>query len=142
MSKYASSRVVRLVLVCLLSAVVMTPGCAIDAVILALNGTYNLSVTSAASGSLLPVGTTGPVIIANGLLTSWLGLATTNPQNPTTNGTQITWKATIADPSNPFISTEVTLTVINQGGGTLSGEAFFTILGVATPASQVTLQLQ
>lgn len=117
-------------------------GCGVSPIALNLNGTYNLTVTNAPSGSLLPMGTTGPVVIANGLLTSWLSVATTNPQNPTVNGSLVTWKATVADPGNPLLSTEVTLSVTDQGGGTLTGEAFLTILTVATPASQVTLQLQ
>lgn len=142
MLKGLSSRVVTSILASMVCLAVIMPGCTVGPIVVNVDGTYNLNVTSAPSGSFLPAGTTGPVTIANGQLTNWLGAPTTNPQNATMNGTQIIFKATVADPTNPLISTELTLTVVNQGGGTLTGEAFFSIFGIAGPASQVTLQLQ
>lgn len=140
----------RMTKVCLLTAMIglttaMGTTCAgtvdITAAI-ALNGTYLLNVTSADAGALLPTGTMGNVVIANGLMTTFLNQAVTNPQNPTINGTNFIWKATLPAPGNPLISAEVTLNVTNQGGGTLTGTTFFTILGVATAPSQCTMQRQ
>lgn len=117
-------------------------GCGTAPIMLNLDGTYSVNVTGAEAGSFLPPGTTGEAVIANSLLTQWLGTTLTNPQSPTVSNGVITWKGTLAAPNNPLISSELNLEVTDQGNGTLTGRVFFSILGVASPASQVTLTRQ
>ncbi|MBI5762797.1 MAG: hypothetical protein HZA51_04645 [Planctomycetes bacterium] len=106
---------------------------------IALDGTYTMVVNSAQPGSLLPAGTTGPVVITNGLLTSYLNQPVTNPQTPVINGAMFKWSGTVASPNDPALTALVTLDVTNQGGGVMTGTAFYTILGLATPSSTITM---
>lgn len=129
-------------LICLIAGVFISPGCATVNVTVAVDGTYNVNVTSAEAGSFLPAGTMGPAVISNSMLTQWLGTTLTNPQTATVSNGVITFKGTLAAPNNPLISSELNLEVTDQGGGTLTGRVFFSILGAASPASQVTLQRQ
>ncbi len=109
---------------------------------IALDGTYTLVVNSAQPGSLLPAGTTGPCVIASGLLTTYLNQPVTNPQTPVINGAQFKWSGTVASPSDPLLTALVTLDVTNQGGGVLTGTAFYTVFGLATPTSAITMTRQ
>lgn len=135
-------RILAGVVLCLIGGLSNVPGCATVNIMLNLDGTYNVNVISAEPGSFLPAGVMGPAVISNSLLTEWLGSTLTNPQSPTVNNGLITWKGTLAAPNNPLVSSELNLEVTDQGGGLLTGRVFFSILGVASPASQVTLTRQ
>lgn len=142
MSRYAPRKVVWSMLVIATFAVGQGSSCGapIDiSAAIALDGTYTMVVNSAQPGSLLPAGTTGPVVITNGLLTSYLNQPVTNPQTPVIAGMQFKWSGTVASPTDPLLSALVTLDVTNQGGGVLTGTAFYSILGVATPSSTITM---
>lgn len=107
---------------------------------MALDGKYNLVVTGAEPGSILPTGTQGDVVISGGLPTTFLSQPVTDAQLVTSDGNHFVWKGTMeVTLLNPPITSGFTLDVQDHGGGILVGDTFFTNANISSAVSEVTL---
>ena len=132
----------------LVAAVLMviagSTSCTVDlTAAMALDGKYNLVVTGAEPGSILPTGTEGDVVISGGIPTTFLSQPVTDAKLTQNDENHFVWEGTIEIILlNPPVTSGFTLDVQDHGNGILVGDTFFTNINISTAVSEVTLTRQ